>query len=529
MDELKYKIEDIFNLKDLKRLMHALAQAFEVGLDVRTLAGEKVIPTASFCNFCEHVIRKSKNGKEVCAYSNHKTVVEGSSMDKPYVRQCPLSGLTEAGVKISIDGVHIASIVVEQIRLEGKEPTEDEYREKAKKLGIDEEFYLREIRKIPLKNQKKVDNILTALMVIADQLSELGYNNLHQKDVIGNLENQGVALQKIVEKDALTGLWNRRKIENEMNGYAERKDRQISLISGDANNLKLMNDTFGHEAGDKMLQAIGEIMKELAQDNWIVARCGGDEYQVILPDAPLAEAEAYCERVSQRCRDAKKLNLPLSIALGAAEWNPETETLQECFQRADNLMYEHKKEIKRKENLMDYILERLYERKFLYRNVVEATMRTAYAFALHLGFDEESAERIKLAAKYEDIGMIQLPPHFNLDEKYWTEEERKLFREHVNKSYNIVLSFENTHKIAEIISTVHETWDGRGYPKHLEGSKIPLEARLIRVVDNYCYWTNEKAAGTYLSREDAIERLRRDAGTLYDPYLVEWFIRYLDE
>ena len=136
-------------------------------------------------------------------------------------------------------------------------------------------------------------------------------------------------LEGLAERDSMTGLYNRRKFEESVAFYSEQKDRNICMISADANFLKLTNDIFGHEAGDMLLQNIAKIMDELSKSDWLVARCGGDEFRAILPDTKLETALDYCRRVARNCRLDKSLTLPLSVALGAAEWDSSAETLQD--------------------------------------------------------------------------------------------------------------------------------------------------------------------------------------------------------
>ncbi len=528
MEKQTYKLEDILDLKALHKLMNALAQSFEVGLGVRTVTGERIIEDSYYCHFCSDVIWPTEEGNRQCELSDMEIVASPNGAG-PCIYRCRAAGLMDAGIKIMIEGEHIASILVGQIRLEEEQLSEEEYREMARKFGVDEELYLKRLQEVPLKTRDKFEHIVEALTIIADQLSTLGYLNLRQKSRIGTLESKESILQSLAEKDALTGLWNRRKFESCLEEYGNRKDMQINLISGDANNLKLMNDIFGHEAGDKMLHSIAHKMRNMAKDEWIVARCGGDEFHVLLPDATMKMAKNYCDRVTNSCKNDRRLDLPLSIAFGVAEWDSSSETLQECFQRADSQMYENKKRMKQQENLLDYILEKLYDRCYLFRGNIEAEMELAYNFARHLGFDETGAQNVMTAVKYQDIGMIKLPENFVMKGKTRTPEEDRLIRAHVTNGYNIALQFENTYKVAEFILCSHENWDGNSYPRGLRGQAIPLESRIVRMVDNYCNWVVPNAKKIAVGKERAYERLKEHAGEMFDPDMVEWFIDYLEK
>ena len=529
-----FSFGEIFDLDELQKLMDALSKAFGIGVGIRTPKGERLISDCHYCNFCGEVIQQSELGKRQCEESD--TFLSAYKDPSPMIWRCKSAGLIDAGINIMVEDIHIASILVGQVRLQESELNENEYRAIARALRIDEEKYLEGLQRIPIMSMEKFKSILEAFTIIASQLSELGYHNLQQKRKIteleiaeSNLQQGSVHLQEMAEKDALTGLYNRTKFERLMEEYGNQKNRKICMVSGDANNLKLMNDIFGHEAGDKMLQAIADILQKHADANWLIARCGGDEFRVMMPGVSLDVAKDYCENVTRSCKETKDLNLALSIALGVAEWDSEAESLQECFNRADAEMYENKQEMKQKENMLDYIMDRCFDKRYLYREAVMKAASLAHDFAIHLGFNEEGAENVRLAALYQDVGMIDIPEEAALGGPSASAGSKMLQREHVLHSHAMALHFPKMRQAADIILCAHENWDGYGYPRGLRGQKIPLESRIIFIVNNYAYWITPKPKGSNLTREQAIEKLRSEAGMMYDPDMVEWFIKFLDE
>ncbi len=530
MDSISFK--EIFDLDELQKLMDALSKAFGIGVGIRDPKGERLIADSHCCSFCREIIQNCALGKKQCEESD--VFLSAYKETSPMIWRCGSAGLIDAGINIVVDGVHIASILVGQVRLQENEMTEAEYRQIARSLELDEEVYLEGLSKIPVMSMERFESILSAFSIIANQLSQLGYHNLQQGIKIKELENAESVLQAgsaqfktMAEKDALTGLYSRAKFEQILEEYETQKTMPICIVSGDANNLKLTNDIFGHEAGDNMLKAIADVLREHAQEDWIVARCGGDEFRVLMPGVRLATAKDYCDDIVRACKDSKDLSLGLSIALGVAEWNSESESLQNCFNRADQEMYEVKQAMKQKENMLDYLLERCYEKRFLYREAVMRAASTAYDFALHLGFNAESAENVRLAALYQDVGLIEIPDHIVISGPSATAGEKLFQREHVLKSHAMALHFPQMRQAADIILCAHENWDGYGYPRGVMGQKIPLESRIVFMVNNYAYWVTPKPKGSNLNRDEAIERLRREAGKMYDPDLVEWFVSYL--
>lgn len=530
MEKQTCRFEDIFELDSLQKLMDALSQAFEVGIGIRAPSGERITRDSCYCHFPANMIWQKEGEKQQGSCPEPDAIAISGQEKSPYIRRSHSGGMIDAGIKIVIEGVHIATLLVGQIRLDGEQPTEEEYRELAKSLEVDEEEYLRRVSEFPVKTKEKFACILEALTLIADQLSVLGYNNLHQKQRIGKLESNETVLQTLAEKDFLTGLWNRRKFEAALEKCESAEDDvQVVLISGDANNLKLMNDIFGHVSGDMMLRYIAEKLEAQSREEWVIARCGGDEFHVLMKDVSMKVAMDFCDRVTNNCKNDKRLNFPQSIAFGAAEWDRNSETLRECFQRADRQMYENKKRMKQQMNLLDYIVEKLYDRCYLYRGNLEMEMDMAYRFARELGFDEERADLMRKAAKYQDIGLIMLPENFVMRGRTRTPEEYEEVKKHVFHGYHMALQFEYAHRIADFILAAHENWDGNSYPRGLKGEEIPVESRVIRIVNNYCNWAIPNAKKADVSREAAVRKLRHHAGAMFDPDMVQKFIAFLDK
>ena len=529
-----YSFFEIFDVDSLQELMDSLSASLQVGISIRSPQGERFTADSDYCRFCPDIIKRSPLGRARCEESI-VTLCRGKDT-VPRICRCQPSGLVNAGISILVDGIHMFSIMVGQIRLAGEELSEEEYRDMARSLQIDEDAYLEGIRHTPLKTRKEFENILSTLSLLAKQLSYLGHQNLYLKSLIDALESQELVHQKqrdiletLAERDSMTGLYNRRKFEETVAEYASQKGRQICMISADANFLKLTNDIFGHEPGDLLIKTMAKIIHDLAKSDWLVARCGGDEFRIILPDTSLETALDYCRRVARNCRKDKSLNLPLAIAMGAAEETTDTETLDDCFARADAKMYQNKTVLKHELRVQDYIMERLYDRQVLDKRVVESTARMTLEFAVYLGFARDRAEDMAMAAHYQDIGMAKLPESFVIRGQSRTEEETLQIHMHATHSYTMARLFDELYKIADIIHCSHENWNGESYPNGLKGEQIPIEARIIHVVSDYVSLTMPTVIGGYFTKEAAKQRISESAGIAYDPKLVARFLEFLEK
>jgi len=497
-----YIFDDIFDFDALRMLAQSLSAALRIAISIKAPQGEHLTENAAPC--------------------------------PPYDLRS--LGLTDVCIQITIDGIPAADIQAGPVRLTENALDEKMCRETARFLHVNEDEYLRQMRDIPVMSSVQFETIINALSLLAQQLSQLGQKNMYLKSVIGSLENQEAThqqeralLEKLAETDSLTGLYNHRKFDDVFAQYSAKWESPICLVSADANYLKLMNDVFGHDCGDLMLKNIAGIMKSLSKTDWLVARCGGDEFRVIMPDTALITAQDYCSHVARLCGEDRSLAFPLSVALGAAEWERGNESLQDCFARADREMYRNKEEIKREQHIPDLMMERLYSRRILNRDMVERTSQLAYDFALYLGLSETQAHRNRIAAYYQDIGMAKLPEYFVVRGQSRSPEEKKQIQAHVTYGYNIAKQFEMLYEAAGAILSSHENWDGNSYPRGLKGYQIPIESRILRIADNFTYWTIPTKSGTNHTVEEAKKRLTRFSGIMYDPYLVSRFIKFLEE
>ncbi|MCI8800690.1 diguanylate cyclase [Acetatifactor muris] len=522
-----YNFSDIFDISALQGLLESLSAALGVGICIRDQHGKYLFRSRE-CGVCCDLLEEAPVGSDEQA---PETVYQAFT---PCVRYCQAAGLTDAVIPVMNDTVLAAVIQVGWVRLSEQEIDDAEYLTIARALQLDEEQFLESVHAVPLLTRTHFDNILNAVSLIMEHFSQLGHKNMYLKSVISSLESQEFlhqqeknVLANLAEKDSMTGLYNRRKFEEVVALYARLKTRKICMISADANFLKLTNDIFGHESGDHLLQAIAKIMNDLAKSDWLVARCGGDEFRVVLPDTTLETALDYCRRVARNCRRDKSLALPLSVALGAAEWNSEKETLQDCFSRADAKMYQNKTALKHELRIPNYIMERLYDRQVLSKEVVEFTASLTLDFALYLNFTGEHAKEASLAAHFQDIGMAKLPESAAIRGQSRTEEETTQIQMHVTHSYTMARQFDELYKLADIIHCSHENWDGSGYPSSLKGDHVPIESRIIHLVSDYARRTHPTVTGGYYSEEAMKDRLARESGSVYDPNLVSRFLEFL--
>jgi|GEM_PF-192014 len=326
--------------------------------------------------------------------------------------------------------------------------------------------------------------------------------------------------------DNLTGLYNRTFLEQEIKRLDLKKQNPVSIIMGDINGLKLVNDAYGHAEGDKLLKKASDILKKLCRQEDMIARWGGDEFVILLPQTSLFEANLIASRIMNESRIFTKETIPLSIALGVASKENNDEDIFEILALAEKRMYRNKLSESRsaRSAVLTSLIKTLEEKS---QETEEHTYRMgamAQMIGKEIGLLEEELNRLNLLVSLHDIGKIIISEEILNKPERLTEEEWKLVQAHPETGYRIARSTDEIAHVAEEILSHHERWDGKGYPRGLSGKNIPLLSRINAIVDAYDVMTNGRPYKKPMSKKEAIEELKRCAGTQFDPELVKVFI-----
>lgn len=326
--------------------------------------------------------------------------------------------------------------------------------------------------------------------------------------------------------DHMTGLYNRRFFEAELQRLDTDRNLPLALIVSDVNGLKLTNDAFGHQIGDKLLKTVAETMKRVCRDDDIISRIGGDEFVILLPKTDKARVKQIVKQIADGLAGETMETGSISISSG---WEIKTRTDQEIMEvlkTAEKKMYRHKvseRNSSRNEAIL-FIVKTLYEKfpreQQHAENVGELSGLTGQA----IGLAQEEINELITAGNLHDIGKIAiscdvLNNEGFLSEADWTEIER-----HPEISYSILSTINNYASLANIILSHHERFDGTGYPKGLKGREIPFQSRILAIADAYEAMTEGRPYREAISPDEAIVQLRRGANGQFDPDLVEYFI-----
>lgn len=153
-------------------------------------------------------------------------------------------------------------------------------------------------------------------------------------------------IQYLSFHDEMTGLYNRRYFENELERLESSRRLPIAIVVGDVDDLKEINDNYGHKSGDKIIKSAAQVFCEVSRSEDVVARMGGDEFAVILPETDAKSAQKYCQRFRKEiAKFNSQDNLPfeLSVSIGFSIYHEDSRSLEDVFNQADKHMYIHKK------------------------------------------------------------------------------------------------------------------------------------------------------------------------------------------
>lgn len=327
--------------------------------------------------------------------------------------------------------------------------------------------------------------------------------------------------------DKLTGLFNRAFFEEEIMRLNTARQMPLSLIMGDINGLKLINDTFGHHEGDRYLIAAAESIKSCCRTEDVIARWGGDEFVIVLPKTTAKESQKICNRIVAKYSTITGFAITPSIAIGCAVQTCVQQDYQALLKDAETNMYRHKllESGSFRNSIVASLDNSLLERDFGTEEHAQAMVQICSDVGGQLGLSASQRDELELLARLHDIGKIAINDSILMKAEPLNPEEWEAMKRHTEIGYRIAKSIPDLEHVAEGILYHHERWDGKGYPKGLSGESIPFNARIIAVADAFDAMTRGRPYKAAINTKAAGEELKRCSGTQFDPIVVEAFLK----
>ncbi|MCF7930208.1 MAG: diguanylate cyclase [Acholeplasmataceae bacterium] len=372
--------------------------------------------------------------------------------------------------------------------------------------------YLEEIY-TPIIDEK---GLITGATIFSEDVTE---NYLHELSIL-----------HLSYRDHLTNLYNRRYYTEELARLDHDKYLPLSIVIADINGLKIMNDAFGHQMGDQLLIKVANIFVETFKKESRVTRIGGDEFIILMPNTTTENAHSQIEMLRNRLEEEKIMDMAISVSFGIATKN-EDEPIEEIIKAAEDDMYTHKLfEINSHRNeTIKTIINTLHEknpREELHSERV-SSICNLIGKALNMSIDD--LKLLTLISQLHDIGKIGIDDSILNKPGKLTDKEWESIKKHPEIGYRILSTAPEYSEIAQDILSHHERYDGKGYPRGLKADDIPLRARIISIADAYDAMISERPYRKALTHNQAIEEIKINAGSQFDPAIAKIFIELFNE
>ncbi len=379
------------------------------------------------------------------------------------------------------------------------------------------------------------------------------------------LQEQNEQLEKMLRVDPLTGLFSRRHILSCANDEVARHNRYgspLSIIHLDVDDFKHINDDYGHNAGDQALKDVADYIRENIREVDKAARYGGDEFLILLPDSDVRAAEAVCEKLHSReivSTIAPDLTISLSLSIGAVSAEEET-TATRLIDTADFAMLTAKKSGKGRyfvatecidKDVEEDSVDQLKETRNTLREVICQFIGAALSeMERQQDVSDTAADIMQMIAdklpessaltkeqrrtlynviqiiRFQDLG-IAVEMVDTVDSL--TEVQRNVLRDRFNYNISLIRNIRFLQEESELLSNVHEHYDGTGFPAGKQGEEIPYLSRILSILYDYAREMKKIAGITQVCTEEVIQFLEQRKGKQYDPELTDLIVLKIRE
>jgi diguanylate cyclase (GGDEF)-like protein len=374
--------------------------------------------------------------------------------------------------------------------------------------------------------------------------------------VRGGVSQLVTGLAEAARTDALTQLKNRLALDQEIDTELERARRgglQLSVVVGDLDHFKYVNDELGHRAGDRALMRVARILATHRRVGDTVARTGGEEFTVLLPN--ISEHDAYLAAERMRAAVASEFAsdpVPLTFSFGVATFPDHGGTADAVIESADQALYAAKALGRNRSIIFNREISAIFgsegggrgldasELSTLLSLTEELDIRDAGTanhsrtvgrycalIAEQLGLPADRVERIEMAGRLHDIGKIGVPNAVLQKPAALGAREMAQVRTHPEFGGE-VLAGRGLEDLRSWVMAHHERPDGKGYPAGLTDEEIPLEAKIIAVADAFEAMTADRVYRSGIGTKAARVELLRCSGSQFDPRVVAAFMVVLD-
>lgn len=334
---LNYKFTDLFDIPVLTELCQSFTDINGIVTALLDLEGNIHIATG-WQDACTKFHRKNPVTSCRCTESDTFLAAQLEKGCNYNVYKCK-NGLVDVAVPIIIHGEHIANFFTGQFFLEP--PDIEFFKQQAREFGFDEETYVNSNKQVPVYSEEEVRLNMLFLVKLTQVMAEMGRDRLEKKQA-----NQ--KLQHLASTDGLTSLYNRSYFIEEAKNELKRSARNhtpLQLVMIDVDLFKDINDRYGHQAGDCVLQQFSQCAKSYLRETDLISRYGGEEFCILLQNTDQEGALVFAERLRQGVEEMRLMyqehEIQITISLGIASYN-EKDSFHEFSRKADMALYKAK-------------------------------------------------------------------------------------------------------------------------------------------------------------------------------------------
>lgn len=326
--------------------------------------------------------------------------------------------------------------------------------------------------------------------------------------------------------DPVTGLYNRQYLDEEVRHADAGRALPVSVIAAGATNLVFVNDVFGRDAGDRLLRAFAGIVKGNCRAGDVIARNGGEAFTILLPESDRRTAESIGERIRRESEAVRDTVVPPGTALGIAVKEAPEQSLAAAVREAEENMAMDRVRTadENREKVIASILRAVTGRRPDTGEHISRLKVLVRKEAPALGLSGEDVRLLERTADLHETGKIGIPEEIWLKHGALLPQEWEAMKKHSEIAFRIARAFPGFAPVAEILRSLDERWDGKGYPDGLKGEEIPYRARVFAILDAYDCMIHPRPYRAALNVNDALGEIKRNAGTQFDPGLADEFI-----
>jgi two-component system, cell cycle response regulator len=333
----------------------------------------------------------------------------------------------------------------------------------------------------------------------------------------------------LAQTDALTGLGNRRALMADLSAAFATHDGDYALALYDLDGFKYYNDSFGHPAGDALLERLADRLMTTLQGIGTAYRMGGDEF-CVLARADGGDGDAIA-RLGAAALTEDGEEFEIGCSYGLASMPLEATSPEAALALADQRMYAQKRSgrVSATRQSTDVLLKVLSEQSTELGHHIDGVARLAQLTAERLGLEDQETHWVRLAAELHDVGKTAIPAAILNKVGPLSDEEWRFMRRHTIIGERIILAAPALAPAARLVRSSHERIDGTGYPDQLPGSEIPRGSRIVAVCDAFDAMVSDRPYSRGVPVRDALAELRRCSGTQFDAEIVRVFVELVQE